>query len=66
MNFQMICITNHNIMLLATPLLRICPNNVLYGKYEVGDSLYIIVLALFYHSSYPSLYVTFVYMLIIC
>ena len=66
MNFNMICISNHNIMLLATSLLRIYPNYVLYGKYEIGDCLYVIVLALFYHSSYPSLYVNFVYMLIIC
>ena len=29
MNFKMICISNHNIMLLATSLLRIYPNNVL-------------------------------------
>ena len=60
MNFKMICISNHNIMLLATSLLRIYPNYVLYGKYEIGDCLYVIVLALFYHSSYPSLYVNFV------
>ena len=59
MNFKMICISNHNIMLLATSLLRIYPNYVLYGKYEIGDCLYVIVLALFYHSSYPSLYVNF-------
>ena len=65
MNFKMICISNHNIMLLATSLLRIYPNYVLYGKYEIGDCLYVIVLALFYHSSYPSLYVNFVYMLIL-
>ena len=56
----MICISNHNIMLLATSLLRISPNYILYGKYEIGDYLYVIVLALFYHSSYPSLYVNFV------
>ena len=56
----MICISNHNIMLLATSLLRIYPNYVLYGKYEIDDCLYVIVLALFYHSSYPSLYVNFV------
>ena len=60
MNFKMICISNHNIMLLATSLLRIYRNYVLYGKYEIGDCLYVIVLALFYHSSYPSLYVNFV------
>ena len=66
LNFKMICISNHNIMLLATSLLRIYPNYVLYGKYENGDCLYVIVLALFYHSSYPSLYVNFDYMLIIC
>ena len=62
----MICISNHNIMLLATSLLRIYQNYELSGKYEIGDCLYVIVLALFYHSSYPSLYVNFVYMLIIC
>ena len=66
MNFKMNCISNHNIMLLASSLLRIYPNYVLYGKYEIGDCLYVIVLALFYHSSYPSLYVNLVYMLIIC
>ena len=60
MNFKMICISNHNIMLLATSLLRIYPNYVLSGKYEIGDCIYVIVLALFYHSSYPSLYVNFV------
>ena len=65
MNFKMICISNHNLMLLATSLLRIYPNYVLYEKYEIGDCLYVIVLALFYHSSYPSLYVNFVYMLIL-
>ena len=57
MNLKMICISNHNIMLLATSLLRIYPNYVLYGKYEIGDCLYVIVLALSYHSSCPSLYV---------
>ena len=72
MKFKMNCISNHNIMLLATSLLRIYQNCVLYGKYEIGDCiyvmvivillllLYVIVLALFYHSSYPSLYVNFV------
>ena len=65
MNFKMICISDHNIMLLATSLLRIYPNYVLYGQYEIGDCLYVIVLALFYYSSYPSLYVNFVYMLIL-
>ena len=60
MKFKMICISNHNIMLLATSLLRIYQNYVLYGKYEIGDCIYVIVLALFYHSSYPSLYVNFV------
>ena len=59
MNFKMICTSNHNIMLLAISLLRIEQNYVLYGKYEI-DCLYVIVLALFYHSSYPSLYVNFV------
>ena len=63
MNFKMICISNHNIMLLATSLLRIYPNYAHYGKYEIVDCLYVIVLALFYHSSYPSLYVN--YMLIL-
>ena len=60
MPFNMICISKHNIMLLATLLLRIYPNYVLYGKYEIGDCLYVIVLTLFYHSSYTSLYVNFV------
>ena len=59
MKFKMNCISNHNIMLLATSLLRIYQNYVLYGKYEIGDCIYVIVLALFYHSSYPS-YVNFV------
>ena len=53
MKFKMNCISNHNIMLLATSLLRIYQNYVLYGKYEIGDCIYVIVLALFYHSSYP-------------
>ena len=66
MNFKMICISNHIIMLLATSLLQIYPNYVLHRKYKIGDCLYVIVLALFYHSSYPSLYVNFVYMLITC
>ena len=60
MPFNMICISKHNIMLLATLLLLIYPNYVLYGMYEIGDRLYIIVLTLFYHSSYPSLYVNLV------
>ena len=47
-------------MLLATSLLRIYANYVLYGMYEIGDYLYFIALALFYHSSYPLLYVNFV------
>ena len=59
MKFKLNCISNHNIMLLATSLLRIYQNYVLYGKYEIGDCIYVIVLALFYHSSYPSLYVNF-------
>ena len=59
MNFKMICISNHNIMLLATSLLRIHTNYVLSGMYEIGDCLFLFVLALFYHSSYPSLYVNF-------
>ena len=46
-------------MLLATSLLRIYPNYVPYGMYEIGDYLYVIDLALFYHSSYPSLYIFF-------
>ena len=49
MNFKMICILNHNIMLLATSLLRICSNYVLYGMYEIGNCLYVNVLALFYN-----------------
>ena len=60
MNFKIICILNHNIMLLATSLLRIYPNYVLYGMHEIGDCLYVVVLALFYNSSYHSLYVNFV------
>ena len=47
-------------MLLATLLLQIYQNYVLYGMYEIVDCLYVIVLTLFYHSSYPSLYVNFV------
>ena len=65
MNLKIICISNHNIMLLATSLLRIYPNYVLYGRYEISYCLYVIVLALFYHSSYPSLYVNFLYTLIL-
>ena len=57
MPLNMICISKHNIMLLAILLLRIYPNYVLYGMYEIGDCLYVIVLTLFYHSSCPSLYV---------
>ena len=60
MKFKMNCISNHDIMLLAISLLRIYQNYVLYGKYEIGDCIYVIVLALFYHFSYPSLYVNFV------
>ena len=56
MPFNMICISKHNIMLLATLLLRIYPNYVLYGMYEFGDCLYVIVFTLFYQSSYTSLY----------
>ena len=44
-------------MLLTILLLRIYINYVLYGMYEIGDSLYLIILTLFYHSSYPSFYV---------
>ena len=58
MPFNMICISKHDIMLLATLLLRIYPNYVLYGMYEIGDCLHVIVLTLFDHSSYPSLYVS--------
>ena len=50
-------------MLLATSLLRIYTNYVLYGKYEIGDCLYVIVLALCYHSSYPSYIYVNLYML---
>ena len=60
MPFDMISISKHNIMLLATLLLLIYPNYVLYGMYKIGDCLYVIVLTLFYHSSCPSLYVNFV------
>ena len=59
MPFNMICISKHNIMLLATSLLRIYPNYVLYGMYNIGDCLYDFVLTLFYHSSYNSFYVNF-------
>ena len=59
MPLDMTCISKHNIMLLATLLLQIYPNYVLYGMYEIGDCLYVIVLTLFYHSLYPSLYVIF-------
>ena len=47
MNFKMNCISNHNIMMLLTSLLRIYQNYVLYEKYESGDCIYVIVLALF-------------------
>ena len=48
MHFNMICISKHYIMLLATLLLQIYPNYVLYGMYEIGVCLYVIVLTLFY------------------
>ena len=48
MNFKMNCISNHNIMTLLTSLLRIYQNYVLYEKYEIGDCIYVIVLALFW------------------
>ena len=57
MPFNMICMSKHNIMLLATKLSQIYPNYVLNGMYEIGDCLYVIVLTLFYHSS---IYVNFV------
>ena len=60
MSFNMICISKYNIMLLATLLLPIYPNYVLYGMYEIGYCLYVIILTLFYHSSYPSFCVNFV------
>ena len=47
MNFKMNCISNHNIMMLLTSLLRIYQNYVLCEKYEIGDCIYVIVLALF-------------------
>ena len=47
MNFKMNCISNHNIMMLLTSSLRIYQNYVLYEKYEIGDCIYVIVLALF-------------------
>ena len=47
MNFKMNCISNHNIMMLLTSLLRIYQNYVLYEKYEIGDCIYVIVLTLF-------------------
>ena len=47
MNFKMNCISNHNIMMLLTSLLRIYQNYVLYEKYEIDDCIYVIVLALF-------------------
>ena len=47
MNFKMNYISNHNIMMLLTSLLRIYQNYVLYEKYEIGDCIYVIVLALF-------------------
>ena len=59
MPFNMICISKHNIMLLATLLLRIYPNYVLYGMYEIGDGLYLFFSPLFYYFSYTSLYVNF-------
>ena len=48
MNFKMNSISNHNIMMLLTSLLRIYQNYVLYEKYEIGDCIYVIVLALFF------------------
>ena len=60
MPFDMTCISKHNIMLLATLLLRIYPNDVLYEMYDNGDCLYVVVLTLFCHSSNPSFYVNFV------
>ena len=60
MPLNMICISKHDLMLLATLLLRICSNYVLYGMYEIGDCLCLIVLTLFYYSSYHSFYVNFV------
>ena len=33
-------------MLLATSLLRIYQNYVLYGKYEIGDCIYVIVIVI--------------------
>ena len=57
----MVCISKHKIMLLVTLLLRIYPNYVLYGMYEMGHYLYLIILTLFYHSSYHSFYVHFVH-----
>ena len=59
MPFNMIGISEYNLILSPTLLLRIYPNNVLYGMYEIGDCLYFIVLTLFYHTSYPSFYVNF-------
>ena len=57
---KFICTSKHKIMLLATLLLRIYPNYLPYGMYEIGDCLYLIVLILFSHSSYPSFYFNFV------
>ena len=59
MPFSMICISKHNIMLLGTLLLQIYSNYVPYGMNEIGDCLYVVILTLLYHSSYPSLYVNF-------
>ena len=60
MPFNMVCISKHNIMLLATLLLQIYPNHVLHGMYEICKCLYLIILTLLYHSSYPASYVNFV------
>ena len=46
-------------MLVAKLSLRIYQNNVLYGMYEIGDCLYLIVFTLSYHSSYHSFYPNF-------
>ena len=60
MPFNMVCISKHNMMLLATSLLRKYPNYALHGLYEIGDCLYVVVFTSSYHSSSPSLYVNFV------
>ena len=51
-------------MTLLTSLLRIYQNYVLYEKYEIGDCIYVIVLAMFAIPYMSLYYVNFVFCLI--